>query len=67
MKFDTEFIQFTNLEPPIYRLKETLKTAENRILSVEHPEGSLPRPDGFLGYPLETAQFYPYQVCVQTA
>jgi hypothetical protein len=24
MKFDTEFIHFTSLEPSIYRLKETL-------------------------------------------
>lgn len=36
-------------------------------MSVERPDWSLPRPDDFLWYPSETAQFYPYQVCVQTA
>jgi hypothetical protein len=54
-------IQNTDLEPPIYRLQETLKTAENRTLSVDRPDGIFPRPDGFLRYPSETAQFYPYQ------
>jgi len=46
-------VQNTNLEPPIYRLQETLKTFENRTLFVDRPDGSLPRPDGFLRYPLE--------------
>jgi hypothetical protein len=60
-------IQNTDLEPHIYRLQETSKIAEIRTLSVEHPDGSLPRLDGFLRYPSETTQFYPYQVCVRTA
>jgi hypothetical protein len=36
-------------------------------LSVERSDGSLPRPDGFMRYPSETAQFYPYQVYVRKA
>jgi hypothetical protein len=48
-------VQNTDLKPPIYRLQETLKTAENRTLSIDRPDESLPRPDGFLRYPLETA------------
>jgi hypothetical protein len=48
-------VQNTNLEPPIYRLQETLKTAENQTLSVDHPDGCLPHLDGFLRYSLETA------------
>jgi len=47
-------VQNTDLEPPIYRLQETLKTAENRTLSVDRPNGSLPHPDRFLRYPSET-------------
>jgi hypothetical protein len=31
MEFDTEFIQFTSLEPPIYRLKETLNLLKNEL------------------------------------
>jgi hypothetical protein len=32
-----------------------LKTAENRTLYVDRPDGSLPLPDGFLRYPSKTA------------
>jgi hypothetical protein len=31
MEFDTEFIQFTSLDPPIYRLKETLNLIKNGL------------------------------------
>jgi len=31
MEFDTEFIQFTSLEPSIYRLKETLNLLKNEL------------------------------------
>jgi len=31
------YVQNTDLEPPIYRLQETSKTAENQTLSVERP------------------------------
>jgi len=60
-------VQNTDLEPPIYRLQETSKTAEIQTLFVERSDGNLPRPDGFLWYPSETVQFNPYQVCVRTA
>jgi hypothetical protein len=60
-------VQNIDQEPPIYRLQETSKTAEIQTLSVERPNENLPHPDRFLWYPSETAQFYPYQVCVQTA
>jgi len=32
-------IQNTSLEPPIYRLQETSKTAEIRTLAGERPDG----------------------------
>jgi hypothetical protein len=31
MEFDTEFLQFTSIEPPIYRLKETLTLLRNGL------------------------------------
>jgi len=67
MKFDTEFIQFTSLGPSIYRLTENLnllkfglwlssvRTEVSHVLTVFRDRLS------------ETAQFYPYQVHVQTA
>jgi len=67
MKFDTEFLEFTSLEPPIYRLEETLnllrfglwllsfRTEVSHVLTV------------FCDILSETGQFYLYQVHVQTA
>jgi hypothetical protein len=67
MEFDTEFIQFTSLEPPIYRLKETLKLLKNGLwLSSVRTEVSHVR-TVFCNILSETAQFYPYQVHVWTA
>jgi hypothetical protein len=67
MEFNTEFIQFTSLEPFIFRLKETLnlhkfglwlssvRTEDSHIWTV------------FCDYLSKTAQFYPCQVHVRMA
>jgi len=67
MEFDTEFLQFTSLEPPIYRPKETLNLLRNGLwLSSVRTEVSHVR-TAFCDILLETAQFYLYQVHVKTA
>jgi len=64
---DTEFIQFTSLEPSIYRLKENLNLLKIRLwLSSVRTEDSYVR-TVFCDCLLETTQFYPYQVHVWTA
>jgi len=67
MELETEFIQFTCLEPLIYRLKETLKLLKNRLwLSSVRTEVNHVRMV-FCDILSEIAQFYPYQVHVRTA
>jgi hypothetical protein len=67
MKFDTEFIQFTSLEPSIYRLKENLNLLKIGLwLSSVVTEVSHVRTI-FCDHLSETVQFYPYQVHVWTA
>jgi hypothetical protein len=60
MEFTVKFCTKYKRRAPIYRLKETSKTAEILTLVVEPP-------NRFLRYPSETAQFYPYQIHVRTA
>jgi hypothetical protein len=60
MEFDTEFIQFTSLEPFIYRLKENLNLLKIGLwLSSVQTEVSHVR-TVFCDCLSETAQFYPY-------
>jgi hypothetical protein len=67
MEFDTEFIQFTSLEPSIYRLKETLNLHkfELWLMSVRMEDSYVWTV--FCNRISETAQLYPYQVHVRTA
>jgi len=67
MEFDTEFIQFTSLEPSIYRLNENLN-----LLKIGLWLSSVQKEDSYIRTVLcdcllETAQFYPYQVHVRMA
>jgi hypothetical protein len=41
MKFYTEFLQITSLEPSIYGLQKT-NSRQIETLAVEHPDGNLP-------------------------
>jgi hypothetical protein len=67
MEFDTKFIQFTSLEPSIYRLQENLNLLKIRLwLSSVRTENNYVR-TVFCDCLSETAQFYPYQVHVRTA
>jgi len=67
MEFDTEFIQFTSLEPSIYRLKKNLNLLKIELwLSSVWTEVSHVRAV-FYDCLSETAQFYPYQVHNRTA
>jgi hypothetical protein len=67
MEFDTEFIQFTSLEPSIYRLKETLNLLRFGLgLASVLTKVSLFW-KVFCDILLEIAQFYLYQVYVWTA
>jgi hypothetical protein len=60
MKFNTEFIQFTSLEPSIYRLKENLNILKIGLwLSSVRTEDSYVR-TVFCDCLSETVQFYPY-------
>jgi hypothetical protein len=67
MEFNTKFIQFTSLEPSIYRLKENRNLLKIGLwLSRVRTEDSYVR-TVFCDCFSEIAQFYPYQVHVWTA